>query len=125
MKRTWIGAGLLALLLTAGVLVGAAMEARVTPGAEKLRGAAEAALAGDWERAEGLTRTVREDWERVAGLAEILATHEDLEQIGITFSQLPSYAGVDGPAYSALCTALARQLEALGKTHGCSWRNLL
>ena len=125
MKRMWIGVALLAVLLTAGLLTGAAMENQIGPGAEKLLQAADAAAAGDWEEAAALTDAVRADWDRVSRLAEVLSTHEDLEQIETTFAQLPSYQGIDGPAYSALCTALARQLEALGKTHGCSWKNLL
>ena len=125
MKRMWIGAGLLVFLLAAGLLVGAVMEDRVSAGAEQLQQAADAALAEDWTRAEALTAAVRTDWERLSRLAEILTTHEELEQIETAFAQLPSYQGIDGPAYSALCTALARQLEALGKTHSCSWGNLL
>ena len=119
MRRMWIGAGILAVLLAAGILAGAVMEKRVSPGAETLRLAAEAALMEDWETAVSLTDAVRADWARGKVVAEILATHEDLEQIEISFDQLRAYAHADGPAYSALCTALARQLEALGKAHGC------
>ena len=123
MKRMWIGAGLLAVLLAVGLLVGTAMGARLSPGADKLRQAGEFALAGDWEKAEMLTDSVRADWERTRWLVEILTSHENLEQIDMSFAQLSVYGAVDGPAYSALCTALAQQLEALGKAHGCSWEN--
>ena len=124
MKRMWIGAGLLAVLLAVGLLVGELMEHRTAPGAEKLRQAAEYARAEDWDQASELANEVQADWEQTKWLAEILATHENLEQIEISFGQLGSYARVDGAAYSALCDALASQLEALGKAHGCSLGNL-
>ena len=124
MKRMWIGAAILGILLAAGLLVGEVMERRTAPGAEQLRQAAEFARAEQWEQATALADGVRADWERTKWLAEILATHENLEQIEISFGQLGSYAGVDGAAYSALCGALASQLEALGKAHGCSLGNL-
>ena len=125
MKRTWIGAALLGLLLAAGLLLGTAAEAGVRPVAEALHQAAEAAQGEDWDRAEALTAAVRADWDRHAPWAEALAPHEDLEQIEAAFVQLDACAGRDAVAYSALCTALARQLEALGRSHQCSWENLL
>ena len=124
MKRTWIGAALLALLLAAGILVGEVMDHRISPGAEQLRQAAEYARRGEWEQAEELADGVRADWTQTRWLAEILATHENLEQIEVSFAQLDSYARVDGAAYSALCDTLSSQLEALGKAHGCSLGNL-
>lgn len=125
MIRTWIGAGLLALLLAAGLLVGETVERRFSPGRSELEQAAAAAQAGDWEKAEALTESVRAEWEKIQKAAEGLAGHDDLERIESSFAQLPSYAGVDGAAYSAICTALAKQLEALSRTHQCSWENLL
>ena len=125
MKRMWIGVGLLAVMLTAGLLMSGTMEKRISPNAEKLLQAAAAAMDENWQEAAALTDAVRADWDRVSRLAELLSTHEDLEQIETAFTQLSSYQGIDGPAYSALCTALARQMEALAKTHGCSWENLL
>jgi len=125
MKRMWIGAAILAILLTVGLLVGEVMAERTAPGAEKLRQAAQYARAEEWEQAEELAGEVQTDWERIKWLAEILATHENLEQIEISFGQLDSYARTDGAAYSALCDTLASQLEALGKAHGCSLGNLL
>ena len=124
MKRMWIGAGLLAVLLAAGLTLGTVMENRLAPGTEALRQAGAAALAEDWEKAEALADTARADWERVRCLAEGLAPHEGLEQIGIAFAQLPAYARRDGAAYSAICTALSRQLEALAKAHCFSWENI-
>ena len=123
--RTWIGAGLLAVLLAAGLLVGEAVEKRFGPGVTELEQAAAAARAGDWEKAEALTETVRAGWERSQKAAEGLAGHAELEQIESAFAQLRACAGVDGAAYSSICAALARQLDSLTQTHQCSWENLL
>ena len=125
MIRTWIGAGLLLVLLAAGLLVGEGVERRFSPGGAELEEAAAAALAGDWEKAEALTDSVRAKWEKNRPAAEGLAGHAELEQIESAFAQLPAYAGGDGAAYSAICVTLARQLESLAKTHQCSWENLI
>ena len=125
MIRAWIGAGLLAILLAAGLLVGEGVERRFSPGAEELERAAAAALAGDWEKAEALTDTVRAKWEKNRSAAAGLAGHEELERIESAFAQLPIYAGEDGAAYSVICVTLARQLDSLAKTHQCGWENLL
>ena len=125
MIRTWIGAGLLLVLLAAGLLVGEGVERRFSPGAAELEQAAAAAKMEDWEKAEALTDTVRARWERSRKAAEGLAGHEELERIETAFAQLRTYAGTDPAAYSAVCAALARQLESLTATHQCSWENLM
>ena len=123
MKRMWIGAGLLAVLLAAGLLVGHALDARFSHDARALRQAGDWAAAEDWDRAAVLSDTVRGDWEESQWLVQALTGHETLERIGTSFSQLEVHRGRDGVAYSALCAALARELEALGDAHRCSWEN--
>ena len=123
MKRMWIGAALLAVLLAAGLLAGSALEARFSPAAQALRQAGEWAAAEDWDRAAALSDEVRADWEKAQWLAQALTGHETLEQIQTSFAQLEVYKGSDVTAFSALCAALAQELEALGDAHRCSWEN--
>lgn len=125
MIRMWIGAGLLAVLLAAGILAGGAVRSRTAPAAADLRRAGEAALAEDWETAEALTEAVRARWLRFRKPAQGLADHAELEQIEISFAQLSVCAGRDGAAYGALCAALAQQLDSLREVHGWSLENLL
>ena len=60
MKRVWIGGALLAVLLTAGLLAGWAMDRGLCPGAEKLEQAGELAAANRWEAAEEMLGDVEE-----------------------------------------------------------------
>ena len=66
MKRMWIGAAILAVLLAAGLLVGQVMEDRTAPGAEKLHQAAEFARAENWEQAIELAVEVQTEWEHIS-----------------------------------------------------------
>ena len=125
MKRMWIGAGLLVLLLAAGILTGAAIESEFRPGADQLRRAEEAALAGDWDRAAELTGAVRADWDRTRGLVQILNSHDEVDRIQILFAQLDACERIDGISYGTLCAALAEELASLGRAHRLIWENLL
>ena len=126
MRRTWIGAGLLAVLLAAGILTGAAARTELSPGAAALCQAEQAVLAGDWEGAQSLTGEAQGDWARIAGLAAALTSQDTMERIEDGFAQLATSARAgDAAAYAAQCTALARELEALSKAHSCDWRNFL
>lgn len=124
MKRMWIGAALLAVLLTVGILTGEALESRFSYGADTLRRAGEWAAAGDWDRAADLTDEVRQDWDDAQWMVRALTGHEQLEQIQISFAKLEVYEDSDAVAFRALCAALAQELEALGDAHRCSWENL-
>ena len=126
MKRTWIGAGLLAVLLAAGLLTGSAMGRGLSPGTAALQQAEQAVLAGDWEQARTLTEAAKADWERIAGLTASLTSQDTLERIEDAFAQLATSARAgDAAAYAAQGTALARELEALANAHRCDWWNFL
>ena len=124
MRRVWLGAGLLAILLTLGLLTGAAMKASVCPDTEDLTAAAEAARRGDWEQAKALTVQVRADWEQMKWAAEMLSDHETLGQIDTAFAQLSACEYADPVGYATLCTAIAQDLQSVVKNHICSWQNI-
>ena len=118
MKRVWIGAGLLAVLLALGLLAGAAMERWLTPGAERLERAGALALEGRWEEAEELAEEVEEDWEDRRWLVTALTDHEIIEGIDSALAELEAYGCArDAEAYDALCRVLARRIEAAGQAH--------
>ena len=123
MKRVWIGAGLLAALLTVGLVAGAAMEG-LCPGARKLEQAGELALAEDWEGAESLLDGVEEDWEKRRWLMTALADHEVIEDMDAGLAQLEALMETrDGAGCHALCRALARKMEAVGKAQSPTGEN--
>ena len=118
MKRVWIGAGLLAVLLVLGLLAGSAMERWLTPGAERLEQAGDLALAGRWGESREIVEEVEEDWEDRRWLVTALTDHEIIEGIDAALAELDAYGRTrDADAYNALCQVLARRIEAAGQAH--------
>ena len=126
MKRVWIGGGLLAILLTVGILAGWAMDRGLSPGAERLEQAGEAAAAGHWETAAALLDEVEDDWEDRRWLATALYDHEIVDDTEAALAQLEVYCDAqDALAFRALCNALAKNMEAVGKAHKGPVENFL
>ena len=124
MKRVWIGGALLAVLLTAGLLAGWAMDRGLCPGAEKLKQAGELAAAGRWEAAEEMLEDVEEIWEDRRWLVTALYDHEIMDEMDAALAQLEAYCDArDTLAFRALCRALAKNMEAAGKAHNGSVEN--
>lgn len=123
MKRVWIGASLLALLLVAALLVGEGLYRRMEPGAQALRQAGTAAQSGDWTQAEALVADVQQDWKKMNWITAALTGHEELEEINDAFVQLPVYARRDASTYQALCVSIAEAMDALAQNHACTWKN--
>ena len=124
MKRVWIGGALLAVLLTAGLLAGWAMNRGLCPGAEKLKQAGELATAGRWEAAEELLDEVEDIWEDRRWLVTALYDHEILDDTDAALAQLEVYCDAkDALAFRALCRSLAENMEAAGKAHTGSVEN--
>ena len=118
MKRVWIGGILLAVLLTAGLLAGWAMDRGLCPGAEKLRQAGELAAANRWGAAEEMLDDVEEIWEDRRWLVTGLYDHEIVDDIDAALAQLEAYCDArDALAFRALCRSLAKNMEAAGKAH--------
>ena len=123
MKRMWIGVGLLAVLLAAGMLTGTLLEKWVNRDVQRLEQAGAAAQNEAWIEAETLTKQVREDWRRRKWVAEMFTDHEKLGEIDTAFAQLKVYRHTDAAAYSAACTAIAQDLQSIAKNQTISWRN--
>ena len=118
MKRVWIGGILLAVLLTAGLLAGWAMDRVLCPGAEKLKQAGELAAAGRWGAAEEMLDDVEDIWEDRRWLVTGLYDHEIVDDIDAALAQLEIYCDArDALAFRALCRSLAENMEAAGKAH--------
>ena len=118
MKRVWIGGALLAVLLTAGLLAGWAMDRGLCPGAEKLERAGELAAANRWEAAEEMLGDVEEIWVDRQWLVTALYDHEIVDDIDAALAQLEVYCDAkDALAFRALCRSLAKNMEAAGKAH--------
>ena len=123
MKRVWIGAGILALLLGLGLGAAFAMEG-LSSGSKELEAVGELALAGRWEAAEEALEEAEEDWEDRRWLLTALADHQVIEDMEASLAQLEAYLiQRDAAACHALCRALARKMEAIGKAGSLTAEN--
>nr|MBQ8244414.1 DUF4363 family protein [Oscillospiraceae bacterium] len=126
MKRSWMGLGLLVVLLALSLLVTWAMAQVHDPIARDLITAGEYALAGDWERAEFLFRQAEGIWETYGTFRACFADHNPMEEIDACFAQLEIYARMrEETAFAASCGEIARKAQAMGEAHGLKWENLL
>ena len=114
MKRCWIGAGILVLILVLGLISGAYLRNFCREASGELILAAEGKVPA--QRIEG----VRERWERHQSLLAMLCDQSILEAIGEHFRILdPAQEN-----FRETCLRLAAKLEALGRSQSLSWANV-
>lgn len=124
MKRIWFGAALLAVLLILGFGSSALMERSHLTQAEELNHAAALALSGNWTDAGLAYSGARDHWNQRRSIIAGLCDHGPMDQIEGLFAQLEVYAlSQDTVSFSSSCVYLARQLEALGKSHSLNLQN--
>ena len=126
MKRFWLGVGILAVLLAAGIGLSAGIIAVHTGLSEDLDLACEAVQKGDWDTAVTLAESAKAGWLRHRRFVASLVDHEPLEQMDSLFSELEIYRHQQLPTdYAAVCTHLSHLSEAIGESHALTWWNLL
>ena len=109
MKRIWFGGALLALLLILGIFCAGFMEDAHLEQASLLNRAADLA---------------HQNWDKRSAIISGLSDHEPMDQIEGCFAQLEVFAQMqDAVSFSSSCRFLAKQLEALGKSHSLSLQN--
>lgn len=124
MKRIWFGAVLMAALLMLGFGSSTLMERTHMAQVKDLDRAAELALEGNWGGAENFAAAARREWDKKRPLIAGLCDHEPMDQIEGLFAQLEVFAlEQDTVSFSSCCAYLARQLEALGKSHSLNLQN--
>lgn len=126
MKRLYIAAGLLALLLAAS-LTNAWYAQKITGDmGERLRQAQTLTGQGDWDRAEALTRQVYEDWQGYHFYFHTLMRHSDTDQVLRAFRQVLEYLQLREPdQYNAANADLVAQLELLAEMEQAAVVNVL
>lgn len=126
MKRSWIGAGLLLVLLAVGIWSAWKMVEIHAPLETMLNRAAEQALGEDWESAEYLFRQAKESWQHQEILRACFADHTPVEEIDGEFALLEVYLQTrEATPFAAGCRELARKTAAVGEAHGFNLKNLL
>ena len=116
MKRLWMAAALLVLLLGAS-LTDAWYAQNLTDGMrEQLRQAQLQAEQGDWDRAEALTCQAYEDWQGHHFYFHTTRRHSDTDQVLRGFRSVLEYVQLQEPdQYNAANADLMTQLELLAE----------
>lgn len=126
MKRLYIGAALLAVMLAAGICLTAVFTGIHGPLSEQLQEAQAAAVAGDWEKAADLTARAREKWEKYRHFTAAVADHEPLEEMDSLFARLEVLCQLrEEDEFAADCAQLARLADAMAESQRINWWNLL
>lgn len=126
MKRLWIGIGLLALLLGAGLLTTWRMDRLGSPICDRLHRASQAALEQDWTEAKKLAEEAEALWQQNWHLSAALIDHTPMEEMDELYAKLRIYLDCRDPVpFAACCAQLETMTNATGEAHGFSWWNLL
>ena len=124
MKRSWIGAGLLVLLLASGLTVTWRMGRIHEPISASLTAAGEAAIDGNWEKAEFLCAGAERFWQDNRVFRACFADHEPMEEVEASFAQLKVFLRTrEATAFAAACGETAQKAKAMGEAHGLAWEN--
>lgn len=123
MKRFWLGAAVMALLLGLGIAVTLGTESICAPISEQLE---QASQTDDWEQAKIFSSQARIQWERSRRCLAAVTDHEPMEQIDSLFRSLEVYAqSWDTVRFSDTCAQLASQTQALAEAQAVGWWHIL
>jgi len=126
MSRFLFGAGLLILLLLAGLLGGCLMEDHHAPIAQALDDAAALVLSGEEDAAAALIHSTRQIWDARWRATAALTDHAPMDEIDSLFSQAEAYAAAGSlEELAACCARLSQLVRANGEAHKLTWWNLL
>lgn len=126
MKRLYIAAGLLVLLLAASLTNAWYAQSITENMREQLRQAQILAEQENWSRAESLTRQVYEDWQGYHFYFHTLMRHSDTDQVLRAFRQVLEYLRLQEPdQYNAANADLIAQLELLAEMEQATVVNVL
>ena len=126
MKRSWIGLGLLLVLLALGIVTTWAMEKIHAPIESQLQQAAVFALEENWAQADAASQSAISAWDKWEHFRACLADHTPVEEIDAGLEELKIYAAArENAAFAAACAELGRKIAAVGEAHGLVWWNIL
>ncbi len=126
MKRLWLGIAILAVLLGLSLGVQEGMGNLHEPTARDLNEAADAALAGDWPKAQKLSQRAKGAWERSHHLTASVADHSPMDELDMLFEEIPVFARErEAVHFAATCRSAAQMANAMAQAHTFTWWNLL
>lgn len=126
MKRLWIGAAVLLILLIGGIFSTIFLCRLHQDLADTLDQAANCAQAGQWQQALSLYRDARQDWQRHFRFSAAFTDHEPLEEIERLFAALAVCENKKlTEKFILTCTHLSHLSQAVGDSHVPHWWNIL
>jgi len=126
MKRFWLGAVLLTLLLAGGFWLTFGADCICAPASQALERAAEAVQQGHWAQAEKHAQAAREQWEENRDLLATFTDHEPMEEIEALFGALDIFLRQrDTVRFADCCARLTALTEAIAEAQAVSWWNVL
>ena len=120
------GVILLLILLVAGIAVTCLFRHIHAPLSQALQEASDYALTEDWENANSLAQSAREQWERWRNFTAAVADHAPLEEMEALFSQLEIYRALQlHGEFAAVCAQLAQMAAAMEESQVLAWWTML
>lgn len=124
--RELLGAGLLVILLLAGLLSAWYLNRQSSAMAAALEDSTWMALSGQWESAKEMSASARRDWEKGWRIRAAFADHANLEEIDGLFRETVIYAAAgERTEFSRTCALLVEKLRAMADSARFSWWNVL
>lgn len=125
MKRFWLGFGILAAFLAAGVFAKGQLEDQCRRTGLLVQQASGEAAAGNFAGAEGKLEQARQVWEKKDLLVSALCDHRSLEQAQMLLAELEAYAREqDAASFRACGSRLLLMLQAMAASQRLDWHNL-
>lgn len=126
MKRLWIAAALLSVMLGSSLVNAWYVQALCDGLSGRLEEAQQLARQEQWDQAERLTQQVYEDWQRHHFYLHSLLRHSDTDQILRSFRSVLQYLDLEETdQYAAANADLLAQLELLAEMEQASVVNVL
>ncbi len=113
MRRSWIGAALLVILLGASLLSDWNITRCHTPISRDLTNASRSALENDWSAASQLSHQAMDRWKRCQPFRAALGNQGAMEDVDSLLARLEICLDTQDPQTAALCAEIAQRITDL------------
>lgn len=126
MKRLWLSAGFLAVLLAGAFYNVHQVESITTSIVRLLNDAEEAALHEDWDRVERLTLEAKREWEAAEDYFSVVLVHAETDEVSTGFEEVMGFMEYHAaPEYDSSNGTLVAKVEHLADVEAVDWKNIL